>query len=526
MKTEILLAYTTPFHYNESNRKPPIQNRKEDAMICEAIDRLTRYGIENGMIQQRDTVYVRNRLLDVMREDAFTEPEPSEIGELADILKELTDIAVERGLCTDSTESRDIFDTRLMDVLMPKPAEAEEYFAALYDRSPLDATEWYYKLSCDSNYIRRDRIRKDRKWTYDSEYGTLDITINLSKPEKDPRDIAAAGKAKSTAYPKCQLCAENEGYAGRIGHPARANHRVVTVELDGDSYRLQYSPYVYYNEHCIVFNAQHVPMKIDRDAFRHLLAFTGVFPHYFLGSNADLPIVGGSILSHDHFQGGHYTFAMEKAPIEEPVVIKGYEDVECGIVKWPLSVIRIRHDDPKRLTELATHVLVKWRSYTDEAAFIYAETDGTPHNTITPIARRRDGKYELDLCLRNNITTEENPLGVYHPHAQWHHIKKENIGLIEVMGLAVLPARLNRELDALEDAVIEGRDIRTDEALAKHAEWLDGFRQELSGKSREEIRDRLQKEVGEVFMHVLEDAGVYKRTPEGKAAFLRFIETL
>ena len=495
-------------------------------MIYQTIDRLVRYGVKTGLIRQRDAVYARNRLLNVLHEDNYVKTADAETGELADILRELTDIAVERGLCADSTESRDIFDTRLMDVLTPKPSETEDRFAALYSRSPKAATDWYYQLSCDSNYIRRDRIRRDRKWKFDCKYGTLDITVNLSKPEKDPRHIAAAGSAPCVAYPQCQLCAENEGYAGRISHPARANHRIISVSLAGDSYYLQYSPYVYYNEHCIVFNAAHVPMRIDEAAFRRLLIFTERFPHYFLGSNADLPIVGGSILSHDHFQGGRYPFAMEQAPMEDRFIIKGYEDVTCGVVKWPLSVLRLRHREPERLVQLAVHILGVWRAYTDEAAFIYAETNGVPHNTITPIARRRGADYELDLCLRNNITTDEHPLGVYHPHRQWHHIKKENIGLIEVMGLAVLPARLNRELEGLENAILEGRDIRGDEALSKHADWLDTFSAALSGKSRGEIRDRLQREVGSVFLHVLEDAGVYKRTPEGKRAFLRFIDRL
>ena len=369
-------------------------------------------------------------------------------------------------------------------------------------------------------------MKKDMKWKVDSPYGEIDITINLSKPEKDPKAIAAAKNAKNNSYPKCQLCMENEGYAGRLDHPARENHRIIPITINGGEWGFQYSPYVYYNEHCIVFNGQHIPMKIDRAAFTKLFDFVKQFPHYFLGSNADLPIVGGSILSHDHFQGGNYTFAMAKAPVEKEVTIPGYEDVECGIVKWPLSVLRIRHKDEKRLIELADHVLGAWRGYTDEAAFIYAETDGEPHNTITPIARKVGDVYELDLTLRNNITTEEHPLGVYHPHAQYHNIKKENIGLIEVMGLAVLPARLKEELEILADYLVEGKDIRSNEKIEKHADWVAGFLPKYSEISRENVMSILKEEVGQTFVHVLEDAGVYKCNEEGRKAFLRFIETL
>ena len=412
-------------------------------MLNESISRLVQYGIETGLLPECEKIYATNLLLDLFHEDSYEEPEEkAENIDLESVLKELLDEAVNRGLIEDSIGYRDLFDTKMMNCLVPRPAQVQKEFWDAYEKSPEAATEYFYKLSQDSDYIRRYRVKKDKKWTVESPYGTIDITINLSKPEKDPKAIAAAKNAKNNAYPKCQLCMENEGYAGRLDHPARENHRIIPITINESKWGFQYSPYVYYNEHCIVFNGEHTPMKIDRAAFTKLFDFVKQFPHYFLGSNADLPIVGGSILSHDHFQGGHYTFAMAKAPIEKKVTIPGYEDVEAGIVKWPLSVLRIRHQDEKRLIDLADHVLKAWRGYTDEEAFIYAETDGEPHNTITPIARMKDGMYELDLTLRNNITTEEHPLGVYHPHAQYHHIKKENIGLIEVMGLAVLPARL------------------------------------------------------------------------------------
>ena len=444
---------------------------------------------------------------------------------LEDILKDILDWAVENGRIEEGTTSRDLFDTELMGRLTPRPSQVIREFQARYEESPETATDWYYKFSQDTDYIRRYRIAKDVKWVAPTPYGDLDITINLSKPEKDPRAIAAAKTAPQGGYPKCQLCRENEGYAGRMNHPARQNHRVIPITIDGKDWFFQYSPYVYYNEHCIVFNGAHVPMKIDRSAFRKLLDFVKQFPHYFVGSNADLPIVGGSILSHDHFQGGRYTFAMEKAPVEKAVSFPGFEDIECGIVKWPMSVIRLRSADDDRLVDLAEKILTTWRGYTDEAAFIFAETDGEPHNTITPIARMRDGKFELDLVLRNNLTTEEYPLGVYHPHQELHHIKKENIGLIEVMGLAVLPSRLKGELAALADALVEGRDIRADEALEKHADWAEELKTRYTF-TRENAMEILQKEVGVVFAKVLEHAGVYKCTDEGRAAFLRFISSV
>ncbi len=495
-------------------------------MVDNAIAGLVAYAVDRRLIDPRDKVWAVNRILDALKRPAF-EPEAGapDGRPLHEILEELCSFAVERGVIEDGPTSRDLFDTELMGRLTPRPSEVTAEFIRKYGQSPEAATDWYYKLSCDTNYIRRDRIAKDMKWTAPTEYGELDITVNLSKPEKDPKAIAAAKLAPQSGYPKCMLCAENEGYAGRMDHPARQNHRTIPIEIDGAPWFLQYSPYVYYNEHCIVFNSRHVPMVIDRAAFRKLLDFVSVFPHYFVGSNADLPIVGGSILSHEHFQGGRYTFAMEKAPVETELEFPGFADVKAGIVKWPMSVIRLTGAEPERLTELADKILTAWRGYTDEAAFIYAETDGEPHNTVTPIARRRGEQYELDLVLRNNITTAEYPLGVYHPHQELHHIKKENIGLIEVMGLAVLPARLKGELTALADALVSGADIRGNETLAKHADWADELRAQYSF-TPDNAMDILKVEVGKVFARVLEHAGVYKRTPEGKEAFLRFVRSV
>ncbi|WP_104805650.1 UDP-glucose--hexose-1-phosphate uridylyltransferase [Blautia marasmi] len=496
-------------------------------MLNNSIKKLVQYGLETGLVPACEKNYTINLLLDLFRQDDYEEPqEEYRDVDLEETLGELLDEAVKRGLIEDSIGYRDLFDTKIMNCLMPRPAQVQEKFWKEYEKSPETATDYFYKLSQDSDYIRRYRIKKDRKWTVDSTYGTIDITINLSKPEKDPKAIAAARNAKQSSYPKCLLCMENEGYAGRLNHPARENHRIIPITVNESPWGFQYSPYVYYNEHCIVFNGQHVPMKIERNAFVKLFDFVKLFPHYFLGSNADLPIVGGSILSHDHFQGGHYTFAMAKAPIEESVTIPGYEDVEAGIVNWPLSVLRIRHKDEKRLIDLAAHVLDNWRGYTDEDAFVFAETDGEPHNTITPIARKIGDTFELDLTLRNNITTEEHPLGVYHPHAQYHHIKKENIGLIEVMGLAVLPARLKDELELLASYILEGRDPAENEMLEKHADWVKEFLPKYRDINEKNVMDILQEEVGQVFVKVLEDAGVYKCTPEGRAAFKKFLATL
>ena len=495
-------------------------------MLDSYLSALCQYAVRTGLIQTDDVVCCRNALLEALALDSFDEAAAPAEAPLAELLQTLTDDAVSRGVCPDNQTARDLFDTKLMGKLTPFPHEVRSTFRRLYGESPRRATDWFYQLSLNTNYIRADRIARDVKWVYESDYGPLDITINLSKPEKDPKAIAAAKLAKQSGYPKCQLCIENEGYAGRVNHPARQNHRIIPIEICGMKWGFQYSPYVYYNEHCIVFNSQHVPMKIERATFAKLFDFVKQFPHYFVGSNADLPIVGGSILSHDHFQGGHYEFAMAKAPVEKEVVIPGFEDVKAGIVKWPMSVIRISGPDTERLIELADKILLKWRGYTDEAAFIFAETDGEPHNTITPIARKRGDMYEMDLVLRNNITTEEHPLGVYHPHAELHHIKKENIGLIEVMGLAILPARLKTELQDLADYIIEKKDIRSNEALEKHADWVESFLPKHPELNKDNVMDILKEEVGHVFVGVLEDAGVYKCTPEGREAFMRFIATL
>ena len=495
-------------------------------MLSEQIAALVQYGISSGLLPECEKIYTTNLLLDLFREDEYTEPETVPEESLENILKHLLDEACRRGIIEDSITYRDLFDTKIMNCLTPRPSQVQQTFWQKYQESPKAATDYFYKLSQDSDYIRRYRVCKDQKWKVDSEYGEIDITINLSKPEKDPKAIAAARNSKTAAYPKCQLCMENEGYAGRVNHPARENHRIIPITINGSRWGFQYSPYVYYNEHCIVLNGEHVPMKIDHAAFMKLFDFVRQFPHYFLGSNADLPIVGGSILSHDHFQGGNYTFAMAKAPIEIPVTIPGYEDVESGILKWPLSVLRIRHKDPERLIDLADHVLQEWRNYTDADAFIFAETDGEPHNTITPIARRKGDMYELDLTLRNNITTEEHPLGVFHPHAELHHIKKENIGLIEVMGLAVLPSRLKAEMAELKKFILAGKDPASDETLAKHADWVKAFLPRYSSVTEENIEHILQQEIGKVFVKVLEDAGVYKCTKEGRDAFLKFVKTL
>ena len=484
------------------------------------ISALVQYGLDKNLIEPCDKAFIINQLLTPQQLDSF-EPAETTPMPLEEILKGLVDDAVNRGIISDDITSRDLYDTKLMGILTPLPREVRRKFETLYSEDPKAATDWFYKFSQDTDYIRRYRIQKDLRWKTTTEYGNLDITINLSKPEKDPKAIAAAKAAPQSGYPKCQLCAENEGYAGRMNHPARQNHRVIPITIGGSQWYMQYSPYVYYNEHCIAFNAAHTPMKIDKAAFDKLLDFVTIFPHYFIGSNADLPIVGGSILSHEHFQGGHYSFPMERAPIERKLQFNGFEDVKAGIVKWPMSVIRLTCPDNERLVELADKILNAWRGYTDEEAFIFAETQGEPHNTITPIARRRGKDYELDLVLRNNITTPQHPLGVYHPHAELHHIKKENIGLIEVMGLAVLPARLKQELADLEEAIVMKQPLTED--LAKHADWV----KELKSRCKftpENTEMILKMEVGKVFAQVLEHAGVYKRTPEGAAAFGRFVD--
>ena len=492
------------------------------------IAKLVEYGLQKELIQPEDKTYTINQYLEIFKLDEYEEPDIS--GEeiiLEDILNALVDEAYDRYIIkSNDIVTRDLFDTKLMGVMVARPSEVIGKFKKLYKQGPEIATEFYYNFSQDTDYIRRYRVKKDMKWKVDSPYGVIDITINLSKPEKDPKAIAAAKNAKQSSYPKCQLCMENEGYAGRMNHPARQNHRIIPVTINQSKWGFQYSPYVYYNEHCIVFNGEHTPMKIDRNTFIKLFDFVKQFPHYFLGSNADLPIVGGSILTHDHFQGGHYEFAMERAQIEKNFVIPGYEDVEAGIVHWPLSVIRIRHKDEKRLIDLADHILKSWRGYTDEEAYIFAETNGDPHNTITPIARKKGDVYELDLTLRNNITTKECPLGLYHPHNEYHHIKKENIGLIEVMGLAVLPSRLKGEMELLAECLVQRKPFEEYEELKKHIDWVHEFLPKYDEINEDNVMDILKEEIGQVFVKVLEDAGVYKCNKEGRKAFERFIAVL
>lgn len=535
--TVIVISKTGRYTYFMKNIG--INKRKVKGMIQERILDLVEYARVTGLIEAEDERFSINRLLELFQVDELEDEAVAAHGKnkrmtretaeaaLEDILTEMLDYAYENGITKEnSIVYRDLFDTKIMSLLVPRPSEVISIFNELYKKDKKAATDYFYTLSCDSNYIRRYRIKKDLKWTTDTEYGTLDITINLSKPEKDPKAIAAAKLAKQSGYPKCLLCKENEGYAGRVNHPARQNHRIIPVTINQSDWFFQYSPYVYYNEHCIVFNSQHTPMKIERATFGKLLDFVTQFPHYFVGSNADLPIVGGSILSHDHFQGGHYEFAMAKAPVEKEISFEGFSDVKAGIVKWPMSVIRLDCADKDRLIELADKILSAWRGYTDEAAFVFAETDGEPHNTITPIARKRGDLFELDLVLRNNITTEEHPLGVYHPHAKLHHIKKENIGLIEVMGLAVLPARLKDEMAALQEAILNGKDLRSDRALEKHADWVEKFLPKYDTVTKDNIEEIIQKEIGLVFSEVLEDAGVYKCTEKGRKAFMRFVESV
>ncbi|MCM1544047.1 MAG: UDP-glucose--hexose-1-phosphate uridylyltransferase [Ruminococcus sp.] len=495
-------------------------------MINESIAKIVTYALECGLIEESDVTYSTNRVLELLGLDEYEAPSQTfENVDLESTLAELLDYAAEKGIINNDVTSRDLFDTKLMSVFVPRPSYVIEKFSSLYEKSPEAATDFYYKFSRDTDYIRRYRVAKDLKWKAKSEYGELDITVNLSKPEKSPEEIAAAKKAKQSGYPKCLLCPQNEGYAGRMNHPARQNHRIIPITIDGEKWGLQYSPYVYYNEHCIVFNQQHVSMKIDKSAFKKLFDFVALFPHYFIGSNADLPIVGGSILSHEHFQGGHYEFAMAKAKTEKSFTVKGFEDVNCGVVKWPMSVIRISGKDTQRLVDLADKILTAWRGYTDEKCFIFAETDGEQHNTITPIARKCGDRFELDLVLRNNITTEEHPLGVFHPHAELHNIKKENIGLIEVMGLAVLPSRLKNEMALLEKAILNGESIAENPTIAKHEAWVNSFKDNYSF-TEGNTADILKKEIGIVFAKVLEHAGVFKRDEEGRAGFDRFISSI
>lgn len=490
--------------------------------------KLVEYGVQTGLLPESERIYATNLVLDLMHQDSIDEnawtPDGNPV-DLPEVLNELLDLAAKKGIIEDSITYRDLFDAKLMNALLARPAQIQTIFDNLYAENPKAATDWFYKLSQDSNYIRRDRIAKDERWSAASPYGELELSINLSKPEKDPKAIAAAKSAVQSSYPKCQLCMENEGYAGRVNHPGRTNHRIIPITINKSNWGFQYSPYVYFNEHCIVFNAKHTPMAINHDTFVKLFDFVELFPHYFLGSNADLPIVGGSILSHDHFQGGNHDFPMAKAQIEEDIVIPGFEDLKAGIVNWPMSVIRLRGEDRQRIIEAADHILDTWRSYTDEPAMIIAN-DGEPHNTITPIVRRRGADYEIDLVLRCNITTPEHPLGVFHPHAQWHHIKKENIGLIEVMGLAVLPARLKKEMSDLKTALLNHEDLRANPELEKHADWAEEIVKKYPDLNESNIDQIIHDEIGLVFSHVLEDAGVYKTDKEGRKAFRRFIQAL
>ena len=495
-------------------------------MIYANINSFVKYALDCKLIEESDRFYVINTVLDILNLDEFIETEECPDLSLEEILGNFLTFAVENNLIDDNITEKDLFDTRIMSAVTPRPSQVIGEFNKLYDESPEKATDYFYKLSCDCDYIRRYRIIKDMKWVYPCEYGNIDVTINLSKPEKDPKAIAAAKNAKQSSYPKCMLCRENTGYRGRMNYPARQTLRTVPVTLNGTESSFQYSPYVYYNEHCIVFNNEHTPMKIDRTAFAKLLDFVSQFPHYFIGSNADLPIVGGSILTHDHFQGGHYTFAMAEAPVEKEYVFEGFEDISAGIVKWPMSVIRLNGKDKERILELSDRILTAWREYTDEDAFVFAETDGEKHNTITPIARKRGENFEMDLVLRNNITTEEHPLGVYHPHAELHHIKKENIGLIEVMGLAVLPSRLKTELAILEDCLVKGEDVSKNEAIAIHADWAEEIKAKYDDINAENVHGIVLQETGLVFKTVLEHAGVYKVTEEGRNAFIKFLDTI
>lgn len=502
-------------------------------MINTYISALAQYAVDRGLIEENERIYSINMLLDVLKLDEYNPCDDEDkvialSSDLEAILRFIDDYACDRGLIEEnSVVYRDLFDTRVMNCFVRRPSEVIRIFNEKYAVSPKEATDFYYEYSKNSDYIRTYRIAKDIKWVYESEYGDIDITINMSKPEKDPKAIAAARNAKQSSYPKCLLCVENEGYAGRINHPARENHRIIPIKILGKEWGFQYSPYVYYNEHCIVLNREHTPMTINREVFEKLFDFIRQFPHYVIATNADLPIVGGSILSHEHFQGGNYSFAMSRAVIEKEVVFKGFEDVEAGILKWPMSVIRIRSTSQERLVDLADKILGAWREYTDEEAFIFAKTNGEPHNTITPAARFANGKYELDLALRNNITTEERPLGVYHPRNEYHHIKKENIGGIEVMGLAILPSRIKSEMELLARCIIEGKDIRSFDELLKHADWAEEFIPKYEGKiNKENVDEILKAEIGKVFVKVLEDAGVFKRDKKGREYFMKFIESV
>ena len=490
------------------------------------ISELIEYGINCHLIEKEDEYVVRNNLMDIMQINAWEDAECASPRKIDDILNDMVDDAAQRGVIQNTNASRDLFDTKIMGALTPMPREVNRFVREKYAQSPAAATDWYYDFSKQLNYVRAGRIAKDLKWVYKSEYGDLDVTINLSKPEKDPRDIAAARTSNEVKYPQCQLCSENAGFAGSLSHPARQNLRPVEMTLNGEQWQLQYSPYGYYNEHCILFNRLHTPMVINRSAFMKLFDAITQLPHYFFGSNADLPIVGGSILTHEHFQGGRYVFAMEKATVEKKFVLAQFPNVSAGIVKWPMSVIRLRSDDKIELANACAHILDVWRGYSDESVGILSQTDGVPHNTITPIARMSGGKYECDLVLRNNRTTDERPLGIFHPNPSLHHIKKENIGLIEVMGLAVLPARLQKEMTLLKERLIAGEDVSKEPSLAAHTAWADEILKQHPEFSSDNADEIIKLELGRVFVQVLCDCGVFKRDNEGAAAFARFIDCI
>lgn len=496
-------------------------------MIYLALENLIQYGIKKELITKDDVFVIKNQLMEILQLEDWKEAEGTYKSEsIESLLEPILQYAVEKEIIQDTTNSKDNFDTKIMGIFTSYPREVIKTFYEKYKICPKDATNWYFDFSKATNYVRSERIAKDLKWTFNCQYGTLDITINCSKPEKDPKDIAQAKNQQKLSYPKCMLCPENAGFPGKGNHPARQNLRPIPCTINGEPWQLQYSPYGYYNEHCILFNEKHIPMQIDKEVFGKLFDFLDFIPHYFIGSNADLPIVGGSILSHEHFQGGNYNFSMEKASVEKEFLIPKFLGVKAGIVKWPLSVIRLSSENKEDLIECSNHILEKWRAYSDQENGIFAFTNETPHNTITPIARKKGNLYECDLVLRNNITTENRPLGVYHPNPSLHHIKKENIGLIEVMGLAVLPSRLAKELPLMEKALLnKEREPKTSE-LENHYPWISQILDNHSNITKENVREILQEEIGKVFLEVLMDAGVFKRTSEGQKAFNKFVERL
>ncbi|OQR56127.1 UDP-glucose--hexose-1-phosphate uridylyltransferase [Bacillus sp. CDB3] len=493
-------------------------------MIYQTIQQLIDRAIEAKLIEREDEIYVRNKILSLLCLDDFVvEVSASVKKEIPELLEELIEYACTHEIIKKVFDEKEILASVIMDVFMSKPSAINALFYEKYEQNPMTATDYFYELSKNSNYIQMKQIAQNINYKVKTEYGALDITINLSKPEKNPEQIMREKALESKNYPKCLLCIENEGYMGRIGHPARSNHRMVHMNLAKERWFLQYSPYIYYNEHCIVLSAEHRNMKIDRQTFMRLLKFVERFPHYFLGSNADLPIVGGSILTHDHYQGGKYEFAMEKAPNDFDFELADFSGIQCSIVKWPMSVIRLRSEDLEQLVNTGEYILGRWKGYSDSSVNIYAFTNGVSHNTITPIARYRNGMYELDLVLRNNRISEEHPLGIFHPHEDVQHIKKENIGLIEVMGLAVLPARLKTELQEVKKFLL---DIPSD-IQSYHIRWAEQLKTKYGNRIDEQnVQGIVREEVGWKFVQALEDAGVFKRDEEGVSAFKRFIQTL